>query len=243
MGGTASHPHVQSMICGGQMHIIRHSKQINAFVNQHQGIFDEITSDKTVRFRLEKERGGKPRRASEEEYNTEISKKMVAQFCYSGNTAVFGFDKDGQFIATVVGTFSKKARSQLISSASYCPSKDWKAFYIEVFNLLRRHGKRKLQSDSPWETAHATERETILQLGFKRQKTQDNGVTRSGYLRLVHPLSRWDCCPYSKQILKVAKLVKLQRANIIHSQSSLDSLMEKLTQMNNELLRVVLEYL
>jgi hypothetical protein len=166
---------------------------------------------------------------------------MYTRFCHSGDTAAFGFDAHGKFTAVVVGTFRAGTRSQLIASAAYSPSSEWDVFYREVFNLLRRYGKRKLQSDSPLAASVAI-KDTVRQLGFKRQKTQDKGTTNAGCVRLVHSLSRWDCCHYSRLILLLAKLVKSERA--FEKKTAVGDLVVSslIRNLNDELIRYVLEF-
>lgn len=240
MGGTSSAPLVIVQPNQVSIAVVRNRKEIFQFVKARDTICESIAGDIFTRSKLQRERV-KSRRATQETYDREISNKMHTQFCHSGDTAAFGFDKNGQFIAGVIGNFSKGTQSLTIASMAYALTKDWKSFYQQILQLLRKQGKRKLQTDSPCTTSH-TVKQTVRELGFKRQKTQAKGTTKAGCVRLVHSLSRWECCNYTKPILLLAKLVKLHRA--VEAESVRESVVPNLIRKLDEALtRHVLEFL
>ena len=127
---------------------------------------------------------------------------------------VAGYDEDGWFVTALVGHWNKSAASLHVAASVHSQAEIGTPgvadCYLKLMQRAGGLGKRKMVTDPPASDAHFYEDE----LGFKRQKTQNN--VEPGRVRLVHKRLaelRWQSLwPYVRDITRLAKLVQGGRA-------------------------------
>ena len=223
MGGTASRPtYFDEPRSGGRLEVVQGRKEILRYVSGSEAIRLGVCKDELRRSRVTKQVGSKSHRTSSKSWEEDISRRMANGFASSGDTLVAGYDEDGWFVTALVGHWNKSAASLHVAASVHSQAEigtpGVSDCYLKLMQRAGGLGKRKMVTDPPASDVHFYEDE----LGFKRQKTQNN--VEPGRVRLVHnrlaELRRQYLWPYVRDITRLAKLVQGGRAIALLGQTT-----------------------